>query len=130
MRVSYNNYDGRAVLRGYVQFNKYTHTHTLTIIDPPLGEVKVTSIHVRAGVRGYVQLNKYTHFTILSVLYLFEFSVTLSVNVCVLSSHLLWTSDLWTHQSGSHRISPPSFCGACLIFYREKDSAVPFPHRP
>ena len=24
----------------------------------------------------------------------------------------------------SHRISPPSFCGACLNFYREKDSAV------
>ena len=27
----------------------------------------------------------------------------------------------------SHRISPPSFCGACLNFSREKDSAVPFP---
>ena len=30
----------------------------------------------------------------------------------------------------SHRVSPPSFCGACLIFSREKDSAVPFPRRP
>ena len=30
----------------------------------------------------------------------------------------------------SHRISPPSFCGACLNFSREKDSAVPFPRRP
>ena len=30
-----------------------------------------------------------------------------------------------------HRIShPPSFCGACLNFSREKDSAVPFPRRP
>ena len=30
----------------------------------------------------------------------------------------------------SHRISyPPSFCGACLSFSREKDSAVPFPRR-
>ena len=29
-----------------------------------------------------------------------------------------------------HRISPPSFCGACLHFSREKDSAVPFPRRP
>ena len=28
------------------------------------------------------------------------------------------------------RICPPSFCGACLNFSREKDSAVPFPHRP
>ena len=31
----------------------------------------------------------------------------------------------------SHRIShPPSFCGACLDFFREKDSAIPFPRRP
>ena len=31
----------------------------------------------------------------------------------------------------SHRIShPPSFCGACLNFSREKDSAIPFPCRP
>ena len=30
-----------------------------------------------------------------------------------------------------HIISyPPSFCGACLYFSREKDSAVPFPRRP
>ena len=29
------------------------------------------------------------------------------------------------------RIShPPSFCGACLHFSREKDSAIPFPRRP
>ena len=30
----------------------------------------------------------------------------------------------------SHRLSPPSFCGACLNLSREKDSAVPFPRRP
>ena len=30
-----------------------------------------------------------------------------------------------------HRIfHPPSFCGACLNFSREKDSAVPFLRRP
>ena len=36
------------------------------------------------------------------------------------------------HTGGrSHRIfSPPSFCGACLDFCREKDSAIPFPRRP
>ena len=37
------------------------------------------------------------------------------------------------HTGGwSHMIShPPSFCGdVCLNFSREKDSAVPFPHRP
>ena len=32
--------------------------------------------------------------------------------------------------AGPHKISPPSFCGACVIFSREKDSAVPFPRRP
>ena len=31
----------------------------------------------------------------------------------------------------SHRIShPPCFCGACLNFSREKDSAILFPRRP
>ena len=30
MRVAENDQDDRAELRGYVQFNKYTHTHTHT----------------------------------------------------------------------------------------------------
>ena len=35
------------------------------------------------------------------------------------------------HTGGrSHRISHPPFCGACLNFSREKDSAIPFPRRP
>ena len=36
------------------------------------------------------------------------------------------------HTGGrSHRIfHPPSFCGACLGFCHEKDSAIPFPRRP
>ena len=36
------------------------------------------------------------------------------------------------HTGGtSHRVShPPSFCGACLNFSREKDFAIPFPRRP
>ena len=36
------------------------------------------------------------------------------------------------HTGGrSHRMfNPPSFCGACLDFCREKDSAIPFPRRP
>ena len=36
------------------------------------------------------------------------------------------------HTGGrSHRIfNPPSFCGACLDFCREKDSAIPFLRRP
>ena len=37
----------------------------------------------------------------------------------------------WTYQPGSHRIfHPPAFCGACLNFSREKDSAIPFIRRP
>ena len=42
--------------------------------------------------------------------------------VCVLSFH-----SFWTYQPGSHRkivAQDFSFCGACLNFYREKDSAV------
>ena len=50
--------------------------------------------------------------------------------MCVLSSHLFWTSGWWTYQPESHRVSPPSFCEACLNFYREKDSTLPFPRRP
>ena len=36
------------------------------------------------------------------------------------------------HAGGrSHRIfHPPFFCGACLNFSRENDSAIPFPRRP
>ena len=67
--------------------------------------------------------------------------------VCVFSSHSCGHQVRWTYQPGSHRrkvtqaeghtggrshrIShPPSFCGACLSFSREKDSGVPFPRRP
>ena len=54
--------------------------------------------------------------------------------LCVFSSHLFWTSGCTSrgHTEGrSHRIfRPPSFCGACLHFSREKDPAVPFPRRP
>ena len=51
-----------------------------------------------------------------------DISQTLCV-LCEFSCHLFWTSNLWTYQPGSHRISAPSFCGACLNFYRDKDSA-------
>ena len=37
--------------------------------------------------------------------------------VCVFSFHLFWTSRRISH--------PPSFCGACLNFSRDKDSAIP-----
>ena len=56
----------------------------------------------------------------------------------VFSSHSFWTSSSLavpagvTHEEGhTHRIfHPPSFCCACLNFYREKDSVIPFPCRP
>ena len=62
--------------------------------------------------------------------------------VCVFFSHSFWTSRSLdvpagvTQEEGhtggkSYRIfHPPSFCGACLNFSREKDSAIPFPRRP
>ena len=67
---------------------------------------------------------------------------TMCVCVSVFSSHSFWTSSSLdvpagvTQEEGhtrgrSHRIShPPSFCGACLNFSREKDSAIPLPRRP
>ena len=55
----------------------------------------------------------------------------------VFSSHSFWTSSSLDVPAGvtqggrSHRIfHPPSFCGACLNFSREKDLAIPFPRRP
>ena len=57
--------------------------------------------------------------------------------VCAFSSHSFWTSSSLDVPAGvtqggrPHRIfHPPSFCGACLNFSREKDSAIPFPRRP
>ena len=58
MRVALNDLDDRAGLRGFVQFNKYTYTHT------NLGRsmrVALNDLDDRAGMRGYVQFNKYTH---------------------------------------------------------------------
>ena len=55
---------------------------------------------------------------------------TMCVCVCFLPIHS-GHQVRWTYQPGSHRIfNPPSFCGACLAFCREKDSAIPFPRRP
>ena len=53
----------------------------------------------------------------------------------VFSSPSFWTSSSLDVQEGviqeeGHIISHPlSFCGACLNFSREKDSAIPFPRR-
>ena len=56
--------------------------------------------------------------------------------VCFLPIHsghqVRWTYQPGGHSGGrSHGIPhPPSFCGTCLNFSREKDSAIPFPCRP
>ena len=63
------------------------------------------------------------------------FLVSLCVCVCVFFPFILDIKFVGRTSRGhtggrSHRISPPpSFCGACLNFSREKDSAIPFPRR-
>ncbi|CAM9568839.1 unnamed protein product [Ascophyllum nodosum] len=70
-------------------------------------------------------------------MYLVFLSMSAACVLCVFSSHSFWTSNSLDVPAGghtggrSHRIShPPSFCGACLNFSREKESTIPFPHRP
>ena len=67
------------------------------------------------------------------------FFKTVKKVVCALCRHPIYsgrqiicgrTSRGLTGGERSHRISPPSFCGACLNFCREKDSTFPFPRRP
>ena len=67
----------------------------------------------------------------------FEYHVEfLSLCVCVFFPSILDIKFVGRTSRGhtggrSHRIfNPPSFCGACLDFCREKDSAIPFPRRP
>ena len=61
---------------------------------------------------------------------------TLAMCVCVFFPSILDIKFVGRTSRGhtggrSHRIfNPPSFCGACLDFCREKDSAIPFPRRP
>ena len=62
---------------------------------------------------------------------------SINVCVCVFFPFILdikfvgRTSRGHTGGRSQQRIShPPSFCGACLNFSREKDSAIPFPRRP
>ena len=60
--------------------------------------------------------------------------IVYSVCVCVFFPFILDIKFVGRTSRGhtrgrSHRIShPPSYCGACLNFSREKDSAIPFPN--
>ena len=64
------------------------------------------------------------------------FCIVYTVCVCVFFPSILDIKFVGRTSRGhtggrSHRIfNPPSFCGACLDFCREKDSAIPFPRRP
>ena len=57
------------------------------------------------------------------------------ISVCVFFPFILDIKFVGRNSRGhtggrSHRIfHPPSFCGACFNFSREKDSAIPFPRR-
>ena len=60
-------------------------------------------------------------------------NLTRSVHVCMfVVIHVRFVGRTSRSHTGgrSHKISAPSFCGACFIFSREKDSVVPFPRRP
>ena len=55
--------------------------------------------------------------------------------VCVLLSHSFRTSDLWTHQPGSHRKKVTGFLHLplavlALVFLAGRIQPVPFPRRP
>ena len=96
-----------------------------------------TSIDVQNG----WEENTHTHTT--TVVELVSVQIARSVRICKYSASICacYHPIYYGHQTcgrtsrghtggRSHRISPPSFCGACLDFYREKDSVVPFPRRP
>ena len=78
-----------------------------------------------------IELGKHSVLVYYAVAVLLEKpTVILCVCVCVFCPFILDIEFVGRTSRGSHRIShPPSFCGACLHFSREKDSAIPFPRR-
>ena len=84
----------------------------------PMSSPEVTSIYIEP--RGHV----YTYISYVQ---------RVCVCVCVFFPSILDIKFVGRTSRGhtggrSHRIfNPPSFCGACLDFCREKDSAIPFP---
>ena len=87
----------------------------------------------RAGLRAYVQFNKYPRTNTYTLIPPWEDQC---VCVCVFFPFILDIKFVGRTSRGhtggrSHRISHPrSFCGACLNFSPEKDSAIPFPRQP
>ena len=93
----------------------------------------ITTYHCVQYIYTAVYSSLYLLILLFSSNFWYKFS---SVCVCVFFPFILDIKFLGCtsrgHTAGrSHMIShPPSFCGACLYFSREKDSAVPFPRRP
>ena len=106
-----------------MQFNKYTHTHTHTHTHSSSTTYSYTLILVR--IDTYIMVFLGTTETTTATVYV----------LCVFFPFILDIKFVGRTSRGhtggrSHRIShPPSFCGACASFSREKDSAVPFPRR-
>ena len=59
---------------------------------------------------------------VVCVCFFFPFILEVKFVGCTSRGHIGGRSHIISH--------PPSFCGVCLYFSREKDSAVPFPRRP
>ena len=76
------------------------------------------------------------HITAQSGPVIYSFYATVCKCVCCFLLIYSGRQVFWTYQPGSHRRKvtqdshPPSFCGDCHNFIREKDSAIPFPRRP
>ena len=84
----------------------------------------------------FIRVKTLSSATNLSIVRAFLIHCLVCVCVCVFFPSILDIKFVGRTSRGhtggrSHRIfNPPSFCGACLDFCREKDSAIPFPRRP
>ena len=114
---------------------------TSSSLDVPAGVTQEEGflIHLISAVRAFIFLARKIQPFLCLVDREVEFCVLtiylpVVVCVCFLPIHYIKSVGRTSrgHTGGrSHRIfNPPSFCGACLDFCREKDSAIPFPRRP
>ena len=99
------------------------------------GGTELSDDRLLSGVQNcYVALGAYISSLVFILQYVAKYNVTSMC--CVFFPSILDIKFVGRTSRGhtggrSHRIfNPPSFCGACLDFCREKDSAIPFPRRP
>ena len=105
----------------------YTVVHiTLMIVPPSLPQLLTVFEELRSLVILYRYYLIHTYSSLIALR---------CVCVCVFFLFILDIKFVGRTSRGhtggrSHRIShPPSFCGACLNFSRDKDPAIPFPRR-